>query len=150
LGQFPEAEAAARKVVELTPNEPGVHTGLAQMLLARGQQDAALAEIEKDSDQGFRAYALARTYILLGRKADADSALTEAEKTFATSQTYNIATLHALRGELDQAFLWLNRAYQRHDPILIGIPPFTADPDLKSLRGDPRYNALVRKMNLPE
>jgi hypothetical protein len=29
-------------------------------------------------------------------------------------------------------------------------PPITVEPDLKSLRGDPRYKALLRKMNLPE
>jgi TolB-like protein/Flp pilus assembly protein TadD len=150
LGQFKDAAAAARKGLELTPTAPASHTLLAQMLLAQDQQDAALAEIEKESDQGFRAYALARTYIFLGRKGDADAALAQAKKTFAASQPYNIATIHALRGELDQAFLWLNRAYQQHDPDLIGWPPFTVDPDLKSLRGDPRYKAFLRKMNLPE
>jgi tetratricopeptide (TPR) repeat protein len=149
LGQFKDAEAAARKTLELIPNAPGVHINLAQVLLAQGQQDAALAEIEKDSDQGFRVYALARTYILLGRKVDADAALAQAEKTFAASQPYNIATLHALRGDLDQAFLWLNRAYERHDPDLIGLPPITVDPDMNNLRSDPRYKAFLRKMNLP-
>jgi tetratricopeptide (TPR) repeat protein len=150
LGQFKDAAAAARKGLELTPTAPASHTLLAQMLLAQGQQDAAFAEIEKESDQGFRAYALARTYILLGRKGDADAALAQAKKTFAASQPYNIATIHALRGELDQAFLWLNRAYEQHDPDLVGWPPFTVDPDLKSLREDPRYKAFLRKMNLPE
>jgi TolB-like protein/Tfp pilus assembly protein PilF len=150
LGQFNDAEAAARRGLELTPNAPYSHAALAAILFAKGQQGAALAEIEKESDPGFRAYALTRVYILLGRKGDADAALAQAKKAFAASQPYNIATLYALRRELDQAFLWLNRAYQQHDPDFIGWPPFTVDPDLKSLRGDPRYKAYLRKMNLPE
>jgi hypothetical protein len=123
---------------------------LSQSLLALGQQDAALAEIEKERNPGYRAYALARTYIVLGHTADAESALSSYERTYASEQPYNIATLHALRGELDQAFSWLNRAYQQHDPSMVGYPPITVEPDVKNLRGDPRFKALLRKMNLSE
>jgi hypothetical protein len=70
-----------------------------------GQRDAALAEVNEEPDPGFRAYALTRTYILLGRRADADSALSSYERPYASEQPYNIATLHALRGEFDQATL---------------------------------------------
>lgn len=56
----------ARKVVELVPTAPGSYGTLAQMLLAAGQRDEALVEVEKESDLGFRAYALTRIYIVLG------------------------------------------------------------------------------------
>ena len=36
------------------------------MLLAAGQRDEALVEVEKESDLGFRAYTLTRIYIVLG------------------------------------------------------------------------------------
>jgi TolB-like protein len=149
LGRLTEAEANARKAIELSPTMPGVHTLLAQMLLARGNQDAALAEIEKDSDAGFRAYSLARTYAVLGRRAESLAALALVEKNFASNQADNIATVYALLAQPDQAFVWLERAYQRHDPLLVANPPITVDPDLKSLRGDPRYKALLHKMKLP-
>jgi hypothetical protein len=119
------------------------------MLLAQGKQGAALAEIEKESDAGFRVSSLARAYAVLGRRAESLTAIALVEKSFASNQPYNIAAVYALLGERDQAFSWLERAYQRHDSALVGIPPFTVDPDLKSLRGDPRYKALLRKMNLP-
>jgi TolB-like protein/tetratricopeptide (TPR) repeat protein len=149
VGQFSEAEANARKVTELSPTAPASHTNLAQMLLAQGKQGAALAEIEKESDAGFRVSSLARAYAVLGRRAESLTAIALVEKSFASNQPYNIAAVYALLGERDQAFSWLERAYQRHDSALVGIPPFTVDPDLKSLRGDPRYKALLRKMNLP-
>jgi predicted Zn-dependent protease len=149
VGQFSEAEANARKVTELSPTAPASHTNLAQMLLAQGEQDAALAEIEKESDAGYRAYALARAYAVLGRRAESLAAIALVEKSFASNQPYNIATVYALLGKREQAFFWLERAYQRHDSELVGIPPITVDPDIKSLRGDPRYKALLRRMNLP-
>ena len=150
LGQFTEALAAARKAVELSPTASRSHSALAQMLLAVGQPDAALAEVEQESDPGYRAYARARTYILVGRRADADAALAEFEKTFAADWAYEIAALHALRGESDQAFKWLDRAYQQRNAGLIGTPSVRIDPDIKSLRGDARYKALLHKMKLPE
>jgi TolB-like protein len=150
MGQFKEALAAARKAVELSPTSSRSHAVLAQMLLAVGQPDAALAEAEKESDAGYRAQARARTYILVGRRADADAALAEFEKSFAADWAYEIAVLHALRGETDQAFLWLDRAYEQRNAGLIGTPSINIDRDLISLRGDPRYKAFLHKMKLPE
>jgi adenylate cyclase len=148
MGRFAEAVAAMRKTMDLTPTADGVHMVLAQMLLGAGQKNAALAEVEKESYPGFRAYALARTHIVLGRKGDADKALAEVEKKYAAEMPYSIATLHALRGDRDQAFSWLNRAYQQRDLSLIGHPPVTVDPDLRNLHGDPRWEAFLRKMKL--
>ena len=46
------------------------------------------------------------------------------------------------------AFEWLERAYRQHDGGLsAGV---MTDPLIEGLRGDPRYRALVRKMNLRE
>ena len=150
MGHFPEALAAARKAVELSPTASRSHAALAQMLLAVGQPDAALAEVERESDPGYRAYARARTYILVGRRADADAALAEFKKAFAADWAYEIAALHALRSETDQAFLWLDRAYQHRNAGLIGTPSINIDRDLISLRGDPRYKAFLHKIKLPE
>jgi hypothetical protein len=60
---------------------------------------------------------------------------------------YGVAEARAFRGEPDQAFEWLVKAYEARDPDLMFIKD---DPLLGTLRGDPRYKALLRRMHLPE
>lgn len=55
--------------------------------------------------------------------------------------------MHAFRGEVDEAFKWLDRAYAQKDVDLILIK---GDPDFARIVGDPRYKAFLRKLNLPE
>jgi TolB-like protein/DNA-binding winged helix-turn-helix (wHTH) protein len=149
-GHFAESEAAARRAVELLPAGSQGHVLLGQALLALGRRDAALAEIERESYEGLREFGRARTYWLLGQKANADAALARLETGFAENLAYNIAEVHALRGEKDKAFLWLDRAYQQREMFLIFDGGVIADPDLNNLHQDPRYKAFLRKMKLPE
>jgi serine/threonine-protein kinase len=53
----------------------------------------------------------------------------------------------AWRGEKDRAFEWLERAYSQRDG---GLSDIKVDPALNSLRTDSRYQALLRRMKLPE
>ena len=57
-----------------------------------------------------------------------------------------IAEVHAYRGEVDQAFAWLDRAYQNHDSDLVYLKPA---PLLSRLHDDPRWGALLEKIGLP-
>ena len=59
----------------------------------------------------------------------------------------SIALTHAYRGDIDEAFSWLERAYREKDPELYQIKGSLA---FKRLSSDPRYKAFLRKMNLPE
>jgi TolB-like protein/Tfp pilus assembly protein PilF len=67
----------------------------------------------------------------------------------AATQTYVLPTsfawIHLGLGEIDQAFTWMERAIEDRDPIIVPIKSF---PFLDPLRSDPRYTALLRKMNL--
>ncbi len=67
---------------------------------------------------------------------------------FSTSYALpaDIAAFYAMVGEHDEALDWLERAFEVHDPGMpyIGMPAF--DP----LRSDPRFQDLLRRMNLPE
>jgi TolB-like protein/class 3 adenylate cyclase/tetratricopeptide (TPR) repeat protein len=60
---------------------------------------------------------------------------------------YDIAKLYADLGDMDHAFEWLNTAYQEHGTGLIGL---RTDFMFDSLRSDPRYAELVRKIGFPQ
>jgi tetratricopeptide (TPR) repeat protein len=150
LGRLAESEAAARRAIELNAAGSQGHLLLGQALLALGEREAALAEIERESNEGLREYGRARIYWLLGQKANADAALAHLEAGFANNLAYNIAEVHALRGESDNAFRWLDRAYQQRETYLIFDCGIIADPDFNTLRADPRYKAFLGKMKLPE
>jgi hypothetical protein len=54
--------------------------------------------------------------------------------------------MYAQLGDKEQAFLWLNTAFQEHDEHLMWLKiDFTLD----SLRSDPRFAEMVRKVGLP-
>ena len=76
------------------------------------------------------------------------SALTAAAKRSddETVGTYGIAIIHAGLGEKDQAFEWLEKAYEVRD---LGMVFLKVDPTLDPLRSDPRFQDLLRRMNFP-
>jgi hypothetical protein len=61
--------------------------------------------------------------------------------------SYWIALVYAARGDPDRAFAWLDRAVHAYADGIIWIK---GDPLLDGLVADPRFNALLRRMNLPE
>jgi TolB-like protein len=70
----------------------------------------------------------------------------QAQRKTGYSSSYRIAQLYADLGDKDQAFRWLNSAYQERDGNLYGLKTdFLLDP----LRSDPRFAELVRKVGLP-
>ncbi|MEA3161251.1 MAG: hypothetical protein QOD95_2799 [Gammaproteobacteria bacterium] len=142
-----EAESAIRRTLEISPTFSAGHYYLGLILLARNQPDAALAEFMKERDEGCRLAGSTRTFLVLGRKPDSDAALTQTLKDFA-DRPVGIAGMYAFRGELDDAFKWLDRAFEQKDPTLYHIK---SDPQFqRQIESDPRYKALLKKMNLPE
>jgi hypothetical protein len=85
------------------------------------------------------------TYFALGRKSDSDAALDQLVGNKVFHDSMDIAEVYAFRGELDDAFEWLDRAYSEKVPNLRYVK---GDPLFKKLENDPRYTALLKKMNL--
>jgi hypothetical protein len=83
----------------------------------------------------------------LGMLADSNAALSKLEEKFADDKPFDIASVHAYRGEVDPAFHWLDRAYQLHsgDMTFLKIRR-----QLLNLHDDPRYVALLKKMKLDD
>ena len=114
--------------------------------IAQGKAQQALAEIEKEPSQWAQLTGQALTYHALGREQDSNAALAALIAKYDTLSAYQIAQVHAYRGESDKSFEWLERAYKQRDT---GLPSLNTDPLFKNLRHDPRYTELLKKMRLP-
>ena len=71
--------------------------------------------------------------------------LLERSKQEDHPSSYFLVMLHSARGETDEAFKWLDKAYEDHESWLCRIRIL---PYLEDIRSDPRYLALLKKMNL--
>jgi TolB-like protein/Tfp pilus assembly protein PilF len=141
-----EAEAAIRRALELTPTYTFGPYILGVVLLARKQPQAALEAFLKEPSEAGRLNGSAMAYFALGAKAESDAALAQSIKD-NPSFAVGIAQVYAFRGESDEAFKWLDRAYAQKDALLYTLK---FELSLDSLHGDPRYKAFLKKMNLPE
>jgi tetratricopeptide (TPR) repeat protein len=142
-----EAEAAVRREMDIHPTYPWAHWYLGPILLARDDREGALLAMQQETTEGARQAGLAIAYYALGRKTESDAALARAIKEHADLFAFEIAAAYAFRGESDSAMHWLERAYTQKDSGLVYVK---VDLPLKNLEGDPRFNAFLRKMNLPE
>jgi tetratricopeptide (TPR) repeat protein len=143
--RFAEAEQAYRKVLELSPQRTAARAILGLNLLAQGRSDDAHAEGLQEPAPWARLWAMSIIEHAAGRGAAADAALRELCSKDPEGAAYNIAQVHAARGESDLAFEWLERAYLQRDPGLSEMKP---SPLLRPLHGDPRWPAFLRKMGL--
>jgi TolB-like protein len=146
-GRWGEAEAAARKAVDIAPAMVWGHAQVSFALLMRGNREAALAEASRDTDPMIRQQAMAIALYALGRKADSDSALKALISDGADREAFQIASVYGYRAERDEALKWLERAYEQRDPNLFFIK---WNPFLKTLESDSRYKAFLKKLKLPD
>jgi TolB-like protein/DNA-binding winged helix-turn-helix (wHTH) protein len=145
-GKLDEAEADLKKAHELRPDDFLSSTFLSEIYVMQGRAQDALPEIERVGYDPIRTFLYAIAYHALGRKKESDAALKELIAKYQAIDPYLIAEIYAFRNQSDEAFEWLDRAYAKHDDGLI----FTkVDPLLKSLHNDPRFAALLKKLNLP-
>jgi len=148
LGRYDEANAALQTALELNPREIWqIHETRGEILLVQGRPQEALAEMEREPPGWSHELGIALAYHALGQRKDSDAALARLISLGQNDYAYQIAQVYAYREEVDEAFRWLEHAYRLHDP---GLMWFRTDLKLKSLRGDPRYADLLRRMHLAQ
>ncbi len=151
--RYNEAEAQARKTLEMDSHFYLAHYYLGEVLQLKGQLTEAIAEYKKAAeldDDPFVLGLLAQAYAKLGQRDEALKMLGQlqelATRRYVTS--YSFALVHIALGEKDKAIDWLERAYRDRagpDIALIKVDPF-----LDPLRGHARFEALVQKIFGPK
>jgi serine/threonine protein kinase/tetratricopeptide (TPR) repeat protein len=147
--KYNEAIYEAHKSLELDPDFPIALNVLGSVYAEKGMYEEAIEAFQKAATLSpvWRPR-LARTYAKASRRSEARSVLAEVEADPTPWDILFIAEVYAVLGEKDQAFQWLDRAFS--PPHHSYIPWIKHFPGFRSLRDDPRYVDLLRRMNLPE
>jgi tetratricopeptide (TPR) repeat protein len=143
-GRFDEAIAAAEKSLELNTNFPFGHGVLGLSYAGKRSYKEALASAQKaQSLHGGPEFALAVVYARAGQPRGAFEIAEGLERANTPAAA---AAIHALLGDRDRAFRLLEVGLEARDS---NIPWMQADPYTRTLRDDPRFADLLRRMNLP-
>jgi len=142
-GRLAESEEAFLRALKLVPQRFVSNALLALVKLDQGRADEALEQAMKEPYEMWRLWALAILYHAAGNQAGSDEALQILTGKHADGNAYQIAEVHSMREERDQAFEWLKKAYEERDP---GITHTMVNPRLRPLHGDPRWEIFLSKI----
>ena len=146
---YDEAIAQLRKTLEMDPGFYYAHWNLGQVLEMKGLTSEAMAEYEKamslDPDPLPQAL-LGRLYAKMGRTKEALAVLERLRQASGERYVspYNFAIVYAGLGHKEEAIRFLEQTYEERDGYNIVF--LEIDPFLSPLRGDPRFEALARKI----
>jgi serine/threonine protein kinase/Tfp pilus assembly protein PilF len=146
-----EAIRQLRRAVDMDPSFVRAHFLLGRALVQKGRCDEALQEFLKARSlvpEGVEMLGgLAQGYASCGRKAEAEKAmndLLELSKNHYVSPHW-IAAVQAELGNKDEAFKWLDQAFERRFGPLIYLK---VNPIWDKLRSDPRFDERLRRLKL--
>lgn len=150
-GRYDEAAAQVRQVIDRDPTFARAHMNLGEILQEQGKNDEAIAEFQKARDLSkdpLAEMALGHAYATAGRNADALKIATDLEEKARQKQVsaFLPAVVYAGLNEKDRSFYWLERAYQERSNWLTLIK---VGRRLKNLRGDPRFDDLLKRVGFP-
>jgi TolB-like protein/lipoprotein NlpI len=141
-----EAADSLQMALSLSPGLVGAQYFLGLVLLAQADAKAALVAMEQEASDIYRLIGTAVAQQALGNAGASDAALQELIEKYAAPAAFQVAEIYAFRGESDNAFDWLEQAYDNRDP---GLPQMLGDPLLANLHDDPRWEPFLEKMGLP-
>jgi TolB-like protein/DNA-binding winged helix-turn-helix (wHTH) protein len=154
LRDYPNLIEASRKGVVSDPDEWLERYFLGVGYESSGRRAEAIPEYQKavemsGGDQDPTA-ALGHAYAMLGRRFEAEKILLDLQRKSKDGYTspYMLATIYAGLGEKDRAFELLEQAYEERSMDIAWS--FKADPRIDNLRSDPRFQALLRRVGLPQ
>jgi TolB-like protein len=153
-GRYDEALAQVQRTLELDEHFAPAHQTLGWIYLHSGKQREAIREFQhalelsgaEDTDiQLDLGFACA----VSGQQEEARRILVKLEQMHqqGIAPSASVAILYGALGESDQAFAWLEKAYQERDPQLTYLK---AGRRFEPMRKDPRFGQFVRRVGLPD
>ncbi len=147
--RYDEAIEQYRKTLEIDPNFWIAHLFLAKVYGQKGMYEESIAELRQIEGVTLEPRAvLAYTYAISGRRRQATRVLTELFELSRRQYVpqHHIAVIYAGLGDKNQALAWLEKAYEERDAWLVWLK---VEPMVDSLRSEPRFQDLLRRVGLP-
>ena len=144
-GELGPAREAFHRSLEISPEQSFTPFALGVTYLLEKTPAASKEIFPRSTNRVFRLTGAALVEHDLGNLAESQRALDELIQKEAHGAAYQIAQVYAWRGETGRALEWRERARTQRDGGLVLVK---VDPLMRSLRGAPRYKALVEKMGL--
>jgi tetratricopeptide (TPR) repeat protein len=146
LRQYDRAIEQYQKTIEMDPNYAPMRQRLALAYQKKGMYEEAIAEVKKGNDGAAQ---LGYAYAVAGRTEQARKILDDLKELAKHPGRYvspfDFALIYMGLGEKDQAFEWLNKTYDEN-PYKLSF--LKVNPRFDSLRSDPRFADLLRRMKL--
>ena len=148
--RYDEAIGQCEKTLELDPNFGRTHLYLGEIYVQKRMYEEAIAEFQKAAQLSGELWAkveLAHAYAAAGRRGEAEKILDDLRDQPEPSNVspYQMAIIYAGLGEKDRAFELLEKAYEQRNH---GLVELKVEPMLDSLRSDPRFADLQRRVGL--
>ncbi|MDQ3753402.1 MAG: winged helix-turn-helix domain-containing protein, partial [Acidobacteriota bacterium] len=146
--QYDAALAQLHKTLELDANFALAHSTLSLAYRLKGDYAASVEELAKYEEligEQQNAAMLRESFARSGWQGFLRTM--SGERRPANSTPYIVATFHAALGEKDKAFAELNKSYENREAFLALLK---VDPRFDSLRADPRFQELLRRVGLPQ
>jgi len=146
--QYDQALMQMQRASELSHEPPELIFPLAVIYVEKGLYDEANHQFQQLGDAPHALGHMGNSYARMGKKAEAQQMIAKLERHVQESGVgrYEIALIYAGLGDKDQAFSWLDKAYEVRDK---GLTYLKIDPCIDPLRSDPRFAALVKRVGLP-
>jgi len=144
-GMLKEAETAFQRSLEMPTSGLATSALLALVVLDRGDSVRAKELANAERDEYWKDWAIAMIEHKEGNTSASDSALERLKAEATVGDVFQIAEVHAFRGEADEAFEWLERAIAARDA---GVTHAKVDPRFSNLTNDPRWLPLMERIGL--
>jgi serine/threonine-protein kinase len=144
LRHYAQSVEAGRKALEFSPDGYGARAWIGGSLLLMGRSREAQAEFSAiPAGDFFRLFGEALVAARSGDRAGAERIMSQIRRQHGSAVSFQYAAVRAQLGQIDQAFAELDNAVVAKDSGLIYLK---SDPFIDPIRGDPRYAALLRKL----
>ena len=147
--QYDRAIEELQKTLELDPNYFWTHYCLGTAYLQKGDYGKAIAALDRGNLPPLRDGHLGYAYAVSGQPEKAEQLIEELQTGSQPEHLapYHLAMIYFGLGEKDKAFEWLDKACEQRSTQLLWIKTL---PELDSVRSDPRFQDILRRMNLAD